>query len=74
MKSNVHPSLYFSMYPLTTPERELTEKNSQQQSPYLKSVLSAKGGSGNPGDVRMINSDKLAAIRYIRESRMRKIK
>jgi len=74
MKSNVHQHLYFSMFPLKSPEKVSTEKNSQQQTPYLRSVLSSKGGTSNPGDVRMINSDKLAAIRYIRESRMRNIK
>ena len=73
MKSNVQPPLYFSMYPLKTSQSGNSEKSSLPQSPYLKAVLS--GNSVRPtraNAVRMVNSDRLAAIRYIKESNWRK--
>ena len=72
MKSNVQPPLYFSMYPLKPGKTGPSEKASQPQSPYLKAVLS--GNSVRPTRatvVRMVNSDRLAAIRYIKESNWR---
>lgn len=72
MKSNAQPPLYFSLYPLNSRQTEPSAKHSGQPSPYLKAVLSAKGGQGRSGaPARMVNSDRLAAIRYIRESRWR---
>ena len=73
MKSNAHPPLYFSMYSLKPSQTGNSEKTSQPQSPYLKAVLS--GNSVRPTRamvVRMVNSDRLAAIRYIKESNWRK--
>jgi hypothetical protein len=42
MKNNDHPSLYFSAYPLKAAIPEGSAKPSSGQSPYLKSILSAK--------------------------------
>jgi hypothetical protein len=72
MKSNVQPPLYFSMYPLKTSPSGNSEKTSEPQSPYLKAVLSGNGVRPTRASVvRMVNSDRLAAIRYIKESQWR---
>ena len=67
MKSNEQSSLYFSKPPEDQPS---SSKKKQEQSPYLKAILS--GGIEHTGRVvRMSISDRLAAIRYIRESNWR---
>lgn len=67
MKGNEQPPLYFSKLNTTNPD---TSANPQSQSPYLKAILS--GGIERTGRVvRMVLSDKLAAIRYIKESKWR---
>ncbi|MFN8289370.1 MAG: hypothetical protein U0U70_03815 [Chitinophagaceae bacterium] len=65
MKSNNHQSPYFSKKP-----EQGSSVAEKKQSPYLKAILS--------GDlkrttrvVQMTISDRLAAIRYIRESKWR---
>lgn len=66
MKSNEHASPYFSQ-----PAQPADKGNSQdQKSPYLQSVLS---GSllQTTRVVREAISDRLAAIRYIKESQWR---
>ena len=42
MKSNDHPSFYFSAYPLKAVTNEASAKPSSNQSPYLKAILSGK--------------------------------
>jgi hypothetical protein len=42
MKSNDHPSFYFSAYPLKALTNEASAKSSSNQSPYLKAILSGK--------------------------------
>jgi hypothetical protein len=42
MKSNDHPSFYFSAYPLKALTNEASAKPSSNQSPYLKAILSGK--------------------------------
>jgi hypothetical protein len=57
------------MYPVNSNDKE-PSSSLPRQSPYLKAVLSGK--IENTGRiVRMAISDKLAAIRYIKESRLR---
>lgn len=66
MKSNEQPSLYFSK----PGENDPASAKKEEKSPYLKSVLA--GGIGNTGRVvRMAISDRLAAIRYIQDSKWR---
>ncbi len=72
MKSIVQPPLYFSMHPLKARITEPSVKTAQPQSPYLKAILSGRGGAPAPNSsVRLMNSDRMAAIRYIQESRFR---
>jgi hypothetical protein len=68
MKSNDPSFPYFSMYPVNS--QEPSSKPTQVQSPYLKAILSAKMEETGR-IVKMAISDKLAAIRYIRESNRR---
>jgi|GEM_PF-1440269 len=70
MKSKDQPPPYFSMYPGNTAEQGLSSKPEQRQSPYLRAILSGKiEHTGRI--VKMAISDKLAAIRYIKESKWR---
>jgi hypothetical protein len=71
MKSNAQPPLYFSMYPLKAKKATASSKPVQQQSPYLKAILSRRGGAPPPSSARLMNSDRMAAIRYIQDSRFR---
>lgn len=67
MKSNEQPPFYFSK---PAEQDSTTAKKQKEQSPYLKAVLS--GSIKRTGKVvRMAISDRLAAIRYIRESKWR---
>ncbi len=69
MKGKEQASLSFSKTPLTPDPLEPSAQQ-QQQSPYLRAILS--GSMERTGQVvRMVISDKLAAIRYIRESKWR---
>lgn len=66
MKSNAQASLYFSQ-----PAQPADKGTSQdQKSPYLQSVLSG-GILHTTRVVREAISDRLAAIRYIKESQWR---
>ncbi len=70
MKSNDQSSLYFSMYPQVSEEQTPAAKSERQQTPYLRAILSEKlERTGRI--VRLAISDKLAAIRYIHESKWR---
>ena len=68
MKSNDPSTPYFSMKPVNDPEP--SPKPAPQLSPYLKAILTAKVQETGRV-VKMAISDKLAAIRYIRESNWR---
>jgi hypothetical protein len=71
MKSNAINTLYFSMYSLNSQAVDSSAKAKPELSPYLKVILSRKGGSGRGTVVRMMNEDRMAAIRYIQESKGR---
>jgi hypothetical protein len=47
MKSNSHPPLFFSAYPLKRFEQEVSATPPSKQSPYLKSVLTGKSSSAS---------------------------
>jgi hypothetical protein len=68
MKSNGHPSLYFSPHSLKSQKQEPSAPT-QHQSPYLRAVLSEKAIS-RPGRVLSMNNSSLdAALRYINHSK-----
>jgi hypothetical protein len=68
MKSNGHPSLYFSPHSLKSQKQEVPAKPSHQ-SPYLRAVLSEKAIS-RPGRVLSMNNSSLAAaLRYINSTK-----
>lgn len=70
MKNNQLPVLHFSMQPPNGLHSASPKRSSQQISPYLKAILSRKGGALLTGT--QMNDDRQAAIRYIRESQQRK--
>jgi hypothetical protein len=65
MKSNGHPSLYFSPHSPKSQKQEPLAKPSHQ-SPYLRAILSEKTIS-RPGRLLSMNNDSsmAAALRYI---------
>jgi hypothetical protein len=70
MKSKRQPLSYFSAYPVKSVEKETSSQSANRQSPYLKAILTGKiEQTGRI--VKMALSDKLAAIRYIKESKWR---
>jgi hypothetical protein len=70
MKSKDQSPPYFSMYPMKASEQDPSSKSQQHQSPYLRAILTGKiEQTGRI--VKMAISDKLAAIRYIKESKWR---
>ncbi len=72
MKNNSHRSSHHPLYPVKTPDQEPSTKLIQYQSPYLRAILSGKGlYTGNGAVIKMVNSDRDAAGRYIRESKWR---
>jgi hypothetical protein len=70
MKSNAPSSLYFSMFAVK-PVNAGTVNKSPYNSPYLRAILSGKNTLGTPAILRMLNADRLAALRYIKESAKR---
>ncbi len=69
MKGKEQAPLSFSRSPLT-PDTQEPSAQQPRQSPYLKAILT--GSIERTGQVvRMVVSDKLAAIRYIQESKWR---
>ncbi len=69
MKGKEQAPLSFSRSPLT-PDTQESSTQQPRQSPYLKAILT--GSIERTGQVvRMVVSDKLAAIRYIQESKWR---
>jgi hypothetical protein len=72
MKVINHPSRYFSPAPATTEKKE-TAIQKANQSPYLKAILSGASRLINSGRiVSMVNADRDAALRYIKESALLK--
>jgi hypothetical protein len=71
MKTKDHPFLYVaSSESNNIPQKEdLSAVAEENKTPYLKAILSGKAG---PSAVKKIlsavNSDRIAAIRYIKES------
>ena len=65
MKTNDHPFLYVA----GPDNNNIPQKKEETKSPYLRAILSGKAG---PSAVKKIlsavNSDRIAAIRYIKES------
>jgi hypothetical protein len=70
MKSKRQPLSYFSTYPGKAVEKETSSQPANRQSPYLKAILTGKVEQTGR-IVKMALSDKLAAIRYIKESKWR---
>jgi hypothetical protein len=61
------------LYNADNPPKELNEKSAEQSSqsktPYLKAILSGKTKSFSlENNLPVNNSDRIAALRYIRES------
>ncbi|MFZ9388272.1 MAG: hypothetical protein ACO25B_10350 [Chitinophagaceae bacterium] len=69
MKGKVQAPLSFSD-DLNKPESAKSSESTQRDSPYLKAILSGSVDK-TTRVVQMVLSDKLAAIRYIQESKWR---
>lgn len=68
MKSINLPPLHFIANPLKVVKDEVSSRN---QSPYLRAILSGKATvSKQDDDVKTENPDRIAASRYIRDSRL----
>jgi len=71
MKNPLRTSLYVSMFPLKTSDN--TPDSNSVQTPYLRAVLSGNTTIKSPANVvSMIDSDRAAASRYIKESSKQK--
>ena len=69
MKSKARPISYFSTNPLkSVPQQPLAEEKKDTRSPYLRAILSGNNNAIIPANA--FSSDRDAALRYIRESRM----
>jgi len=67
MKSINLPPLHFIANPLKVVKDEVPSKN---QSPYLRAILSGKTTITKQEDNVIDNPDRIAATRYIRDSRL----
>ncbi len=66
MKSNATTSLYFSHH---STEKKESKQEQTNLSPYLKAILSGATRLINSGrSLSIVNPDREAAIRYIKES------
>lgn len=73
MKTINLPPLFFLTNPLRAVSNNLLTGNKPGQSPYLKAILSGKAGSArNSNHQPVANEDRVAAIRYIKESKRMK--
>lgn len=71
MKSNAQPSLFSVVSSLKLVKEEFPAKNNQERSPYLKAILSGNGGIANSvNSQETYCSDREAALRYIKESKL----
>jgi hypothetical protein len=70
MKNNHLPVLHYSMHSLTGLHAVSPIRSTQQISPYLKAILSRKGGAQHSSS--QMTDDRQAAIRYIKESQSKK--
>lgn len=68
MRSNGHPSLYFSPHSLKSQKQGLSA-TPISQSPYLRAVLSEKTITRPGRLLSMNNSNLAAALRYIAQSK-----
>ncbi len=68
MKSNGHPSLYFSPHSLKSQKQGASVKP-LSESPYLRAVLSEKTITRPGRLLSMGNSSMAAALRYITQSK-----
>ena len=66
MKSKAQPLSFFSMNPLKSVSSESTKEH---KSPFLRAVLSGSNKTNASGNNKSA-TDKDAALRYIRESKM----
>ena len=67
MKSVNLPPLHFIANPLKVVKDEVSSKN---QSPYLRAILSGKSTIAKQETNVIENPDRIAATRYIRDSRL----
>lgn len=67
MKNTTLSPLYFISNPLRIVKDEISAVS---QSPYLKAMLSGKTSARSEGNGPVENSDRAAASRYIRDSKM----
>lgn len=73
MKRNRPLSLYNSDNPPKAQQQESSTQPAQSKSPYLKAMLSGTTKSFAPeNDLPVINPDRAAALRYIKESALLK--
>lgn len=69
MKSISLTPLFFLTNPLRSVCNNRASDNTQNQSPYLKAILSGTARSSVPSDNGPVaNGDREAALRYIKES------
>jgi hypothetical protein len=69
MKTKARPLAYFSTNPLKSVSNEpLAEVKQDTRSPYLRAILSASNSTIN--SLGASSTDRDAATRYIRESKM----
>jgi hypothetical protein len=73
MKSNSQSPLYFLGNPLKVVNQESPATAVENQSPYLKAILSGTTKSLTAeNDLPVANPDRAAALRYIKESSLLK--
>lgn len=72
MKTDAQPSLFSRVSSLRLVKEELTTSQPQVRSPYLKAILSGSKPADQP--VASLGTDKEAALRYIKISKMLKSK
>jgi hypothetical protein len=68
MKRNSPLSLYNSDNPPKVPNQGSSSQPVQNKSPYLKAILSGTAKFFAPEKDSPVNSDRAAALRYIKES------
>ena len=73
MKSKARTLAHFSANPLKSVSNEASKtQKTDTRSPYLRAILSGTNNLLIPGNlITAINSDREAALRYIRETGMR---
>ena len=72
MKTDAQPSLFSRVSSLKLVKEELTTPEQQMRSPYLRAILSGQKQADQP--VAANGTDKEAALRYIKISKLLKSK